>query len=153
MAEKDLEKRIQELEDREAIKEVVARYCYYVDKKKLEELMALFHDKVELNAGSLGSYHGKAEVRKFYGEIVPQALSDAWHLVHNQLIELKGSEATSSSYFEVTGIRKGEAIIGAGTYEDRLVKEGSRWQIITRVINIDYMVPLKEGWGERKVAL
>lgn len=153
MAEKDLEKRVQELEDREAIKEVVAKYCYYVDKRRLEDLMGLFHEKVELNAGALGSYKGKAEVRKFYGEIVPQALSDAWHLVHNHLIELKDNEANSCSYFEVTGIRQGQAIIGAGIYDDRLVKEGGRWQILTRNINIDYMVPLKEGWGEKKVAL
>lgn len=153
MVTRDLEKRVQELEDRELIKEVVANYCYSVDKKQLEKLMGLFHEKADLDAGALGSYKGKAEVRKFYGEIVPQALSDAWHFVHNYLIELKESEANCCSYFEVTGVAKGEAIVGAGTYEHKLIKEGGQWLILSKKINIDYMVPLKEGWREKKVAL
>jgi hypothetical protein len=150
---RDLEKRIQEIEDLEAIKTVIAKYCYYVDQRRLEDLMELFHQNAQVNVGPMGEYKGKGEIRKFYGEVVPQINSDAWHLVHNQIIEIKGGEATSCAYFEVNAIQKGEAIVGAGIYEDKLVKEAGQWFFILRDIRIDYMGPLKEGWGKKGVAL
>mgnify|MGYP001250809366 CR=1 FL=1 len=69
------------------------------------------------------------------------------HQVHNQVIELHGTKATSQSYWDVVGDLNGEPMISAGFYEDLLSKTEGKWQFEKKMILIDYMCPLKEGWG------
>jgi transposase len=72
------------------------------------------------------------------------------HLVHNQVIEIAGNDATSKSYFDAVGDLKGESIVVAGFYEDRLRKHGTEWRFAEKIIRLDFLVPLHEGWGGKK---
>jgi len=57
--------RVQELLDREHIREVVHRYCWAVDRGTLEEVMDFFHDDpCELALVPGKRYVGKAAVRQ-----------------------------------------------------------------------------------------
>ena len=73
------------------------------------------------------------------------------HLIHNQVITLNGDTAVSKSYFDAVGDLKGESIIAAGFYEDRLRRVEGEWKLTEKVIRLDFLVPLQEGWGGKRI--
>ena len=148
MSNKELEKRLQQLEDREAIKELRARYCWTVDEGKYEEFLSLFTDDVECDFGNLGTFKGKAEWRKFVYETIPTFFSRMRHLIHNEITELDGDQVKGKAYFEFVGIRQGDSFVGGGHYEHKYSKINGEWKFRAIKAVIYYMTPFKEGWAK-----
>ena len=143
--------RMQELLDREQIREVVHRYCWAVDRGTLEEVMDFFHDDpCELVLVPGKRHVGKAAVRKWYDVYIQNRMEVLRHLIHNQIVTVAGDTAVSKSYFDAVGDLKGEAITVAGFYEDTLLRVGGGWKFTGKVIRLDFLVPLHEGWGGRR---
>jgi hypothetical protein len=148
MSNKDLEVRLQMLEDREAIKELRASYCWTIDEGRLDEFLDLFTDEVEADFGDLGVFKGKAEWRKFVYERIPTFFSKMRHLIHNELTtKLEDNQAEGKAYFEFVGIREGNSFIGGGHYEHKYLKINGQWKIHNIKAVIYYMVPIQEGWA------
>ena len=139
-----------ELIDREKIREVVHRYCFAVDRGTLEQVMALFDGECDLELVPGKRYRGRDAVHKWYDAYMRTRMGVLRHLIHNQVIELGGNEAASKSYFDAVGDLKGESIVVAGFYEDRLRKRGAEWKFAEKIIRLDFLVPLQEGWGGKK---
>lgn len=139
------------LVDREKIREVVHRYCWAVDRGTLQEVMALFHDPCDLVLVPGKRHVGKAAVQKWYDAYIQNRMEVLRHLIHNQLITLNGDTAVSKSYFDAVGDLNGESIIAAGFYEDTLRRVGEEWKFTEKVIRIDFIVPLQEGWGGERI--
>jgi hypothetical protein len=72
------------------------------------------------------------------------------HLIHNQVVVIDGDTATSKSYFDAVGDLKGESITVAGYYEDTLRRVEGEWKFTEKIIRLDFLVPLNEGWGGKK---
>jgi len=142
--------RLAELVDREKIREVVHRYCFAVDRGTLDQVMALFDDQCDLELVPGKRYTGRDAVHKWYDQYMRTRMGVLRHLIHNQVIELNGDEAASKSYFDAVGDLKGESIVVAGFYEDRLRKHGAEWRFVEKIIRLDFLVPLHEGWGGKK---
>jgi len=142
--------RLAELVDREKIREVVHRYCFAVDRGTLDQVMALFDDQCDLELVPGKRYTGRDAVHKWYDQYMRTRMGVLRHLIHNQVIELNGDEAASKSYFDAVGDLKGESIVVAGFYEDRLRKRGAEWRFAEKIIRLDFLVPLHEGWGGKK---
>ncbi len=142
---------LRELWDRERIREVVHRYCWAVDRGTLEEVMALFHNPCDLVLVPGKRYAGRAAVERWYRSYMENRMEVLRHLIHNQVITLEGDRATSKSYFDAVGDLKGESIVVAGFYEDRLRRVGEGWKFTEKVIRLDFLVPLQEGWGGKKI--
>lgn len=142
---------VQELINREKIREVVHRYCWAVDRGTLEEVMAFFHDdpcRLVLVPGK--QYVGKAAVQQWYDVYMQNRMEVLRHLIHNQTIAIDGDAAVSKSYFDAVGDLKGESITVAGFYEDTLQRVRGKWKFTEKVIRLDFLVPLHEGWGGKK---
>jgi hypothetical protein len=146
---KTLEQRVRELEDRERIKELRHLYCYYADQGRLGECADLFtRDDPVAEFEPLGTFRGWEAVRKFYTEVVPKMLPYMLHFVHNHTIELRGDWASGQCYFEFKGTSaSGEAWIGAGWYEDDLVRVGEGWKFKRRKANFSFFLPASVGWA------
>ncbi len=142
---------LKELVDREKIREVVHRYCWVVDRGTLQEVMALFHDPSDLELVPGKRYTGKAAVQKWYDEYIQNRMEVLRHLIHNQVITLNGDTATSKSYFDAVGDLKGESIVAAGFYQDTLRRVGEEWKFTEKVIRLDFIVPLQEGWAGKRI--
>jgi ketosteroid isomerase-like protein len=138
---------VQELMDREKIREVVHRYCWTVDRGTLEEVMKFFDDPCELKLIPGKQYIGRAAVQGWYDAYIENRMEVLRHLIHNQIITVQGDTATSKSYFDAVGDLKGEAIVAAGFYEDSLLRVRGKWKFTEKIIKLDYIVPLREGWG------
>ncbi len=140
--------RVQELLDREKIREIVHRYCWAVDRGTLEEVMAFFHDDpCDLILVPGKRYMGRVAVQAWYDVYMRNRMQVLRHLIHNQVIMITGDTAVSKSYFDAVGDLKGESITVAGFYADTLLRVRGKWKFTEKVISLDFLVPLHEGWG------
>jgi hypothetical protein len=152
--------RLAALEDREAIRELRATYCFLVDDGRFDELVdgcftedarCDFRSTVE---GGLAPVlaNGREEVRSFFTQVVPALLREMRHTVHNDRIDLDGDRASGDCYFELTAIEaaSGEPVLGAGRYIDRYRRVDGRWRFAERRAEIDFIAPLSEGWVRRR---
>ncbi|MBI3302700.1 MAG: nuclear transport factor 2 family protein [Deltaproteobacteria bacterium] len=145
----DLETRIARIEDRIAISELRAHYCFLIDQGRGREAVDLFTEDGEFHG--LDSCRGREELLRFFGETIPQTLPAMWHLVHNEIIHIDGNSATGQCYFEMPCVLKGESYVCAGHYDDVLVKQEGKWKFKSRKVTFYYLVPLKEGWARERM--
>lgn len=147
---KELETRLRELEDREAIKELRHMYCYYVDQGRYAECAGLFAEDAVADFSPLGVFRGINEVRKFYCETIPSLFTSMLHFVHNHTLTLDGDRGQGSCYFEFKGISaKGEGFVGAGHYDDDLVRVNGRWKFKGRKVTFYFFMPERESWTQK----
>ncbi|MHB8381288.1 MAG: nuclear transport factor 2 family protein [Candidatus Binataceae bacterium] len=150
---KSLEQRIQELEDRDRIKELTARYCWHVARGEGEAVAALFtgDGALEVSDGSFRPVRGGEALLKFYRSAVNQP-GLAVPFIQNHIIEVHGDEARGACGIEARFSRNGESVTAAGYYEDRYRREQGGWRFVERKLTFWHSVPLKQGWAEAKTA-
>lgn len=116
--------------DKNAIRELLAVYCFHLDDGKLEEMAALFTPD-----GVWDTAFGKGEGR---AGIIAQAQSIAAHstgprprrahLTTNIVIDLQGDRAAvQSNWTVIQNTTSGPAISSGGAYRDQVVKQDGRW--------------------------
>ena len=131
---------VQEFIDRQAIQQVMMRYCHGVDRCDLEVLQGSFwedgacdYGSGELNAmeWAVGTHAGiSAMVRTF-------------HSISNNWIEVDGDSATSETYCTAYHVIPGEDgtltdMIVGGRYLDHHEKRGNEWRIKHRLYVMDW---------------
>ncbi len=122
------------IEDKEAIRELLATYCFCVDRGDPKGLLATFTADGVWDGGPLGRHEGEA-MRQFLGAAASSGDGKRRHVVANEIISVSGETATARSYLLVVQVAdSGAAIAFAGFYEDRLVKVGGRWLFKERLM-------------------
>ncbi len=121
--------RIQQLEDREAIRDLLARYCYLIARGDVDAVIDLFTSDCRVEI--LGQvYEGAAGLRTLYASALDFSPKP---YIHNHLIEeLDVRTASSSCVLEIRQVRDGEPETGGGCYEDRYLKEDGTWKFSER---------------------
>jgi ketosteroid isomerase-like protein len=150
MATRSIETLVQEMLDREAIRDLPVRYCHCVWKNDIEGIVNFFTEDGSIsvpNDPSLPGAQGRDNLLKMYkqalGDLAPRPF------IHNHVVELKGSDrATGTCYVEIRATREGKSWIGAGYYDDEYAKVGGEWKFRSRKVTMYYLVPLSEGWAE-----
>lgn len=137
-SEPDLSAKVQELWDREQIRQCLLKYCRGVDRFDRELILQAFHQDCL-------DEHGKFVGTP--GEFVDWALGqhEAAHLSHqhcilNHTAEIDGNTAHAETYFMFVCMnRKGRPVtLGGGRYVDRLEKRDDEWRIAARVTLRDW---------------
>lgn len=148
---KSIEQRVQELEDREEIKELTARYCWHVARGEGEAVANLFTDDGVLDVTDSGRspVRGREALLKFYRRSVTEP-EVAIPFIQNHIIEVSGDEAHGTCGIEARFSRNGESVTAAGYYEDKYRRERGRWRFAERKLFFHHVVPLKQGWAEAK---
>jgi SnoaL-like domain len=124
-----------ERNDREAIRDLLARYTYEGDRGRIDGLAACFADDGILEfPGNSGI--GPEGILKALtsGERNP-AISFVRHHITNPLIDVDGDAATARSYFQVFSNNGPDH---AGTYSDKLTRTPAGWRIARRIVRIDW---------------
>jgi len=132
-----LEARIQRIDDRMAIEQLLMEYGRAVDNRDFAAFAALFTEDGEWT-GAQGSYRGPKQIQESMEKIFTAAAADIpkgknFHLLTNVIIDLQGDHATASSkfiFYKMNGA-KPEAEV-AGRYEDQLVRLGGVWKFKQR---------------------
>ena len=151
----DLQHRIQQLEDRELIRELRATYCFLVDDNQYVELIDNFFTddarcdfRVRLGDTEPLISNGREEILDFFATIVVGTLKDMSHTTHNHRIAIDGDCGSGDCYFELTARDADTAVpmIGAGRYDDKYQRLDGRWRFSQRNADIFFIVPLDQGW-------
>ena len=143
-------RRLAELEDRESIRSLVARMNWLADAGRLDDLLDCFSDDLEYDVGAFGNYRGKEQLRGFYEQTVAP-FGMRIHHTTNQVIEVRGTRATSQCYWRAELVWKNRALTSSGHYLDELVKKSGAWKVRVRKATITYMCPLDEGWAQTRM--
>jgi hypothetical protein len=123
---------LQELSDKQAITEVLYRYCRGLDRMDLELARSVWHHDGTAHYGDL--FNGTAEGFVKWVWEAHAAMERHSHQVTNILIEVDGDSAVSESYVTVALRTKAAAggaveIEARGRYLDRWSRRDGRWAI------------------------
>jgi hypothetical protein len=118
-------------EDKDAIRELLHRYCFYMDEGRFAELAALFADDGTWVA-PYRTAAGPPAIAAWLKQSVPPQ-PKRMHYVMNSIIDVTGTRATARSNYLVMV----EGITGpipsvCGTYADELVKQPEGWRFQRR---------------------
>ncbi|MFY9328969.1 MAG: nuclear transport factor 2 family protein [Georgfuchsia sp.] len=141
---------------KQAITEVIYRYCRSMDRMDVELGYSVWHDGGTADYGSLfkGSGRGFIDwVTEYH-----RALQAQSHQVANILIEVDGDTARSESYITVALFfaQEGRDMLntGRGRYLDQWARRDGRWAIMHRDFVLDFtdtreVASSRPGWFKR----
>jgi hypothetical protein len=122
-------------DDRQAIGELLARYCFAIDHGRWSELRTFFTEDCTLDFGKLmGTYTGQEGITRF-AETLKSTGIFMRHYTTNVVIRGDGEDserARAESYVLAMTGTPGNLSPTTGRYEDDLVKIDGRWRIRVR---------------------
>ncbi len=128
------------LEEKDAIRELMARYCFCFDNGEFDQWLQLFTEDGVFDLGARGRFSGRETLRNFLKAIpLTNGLPMMKHCVMNSIVSVDGDRATAQSYVVVV---QGGAQLGltvAGRYEDHVAKVGGAWRFTERKVHFDLM--------------
>lgn len=144
----DVTERLERLENREAIKELRAQYCYHADAFDWDGFVDLFTEDAHMEFGPVGVFDGHDEIREL-GRRIDQEHGFLAHMVHNPIIEIDGETATGRWYFEVPcTFADGSAGWIQGTYWDEYRYVDGEWLFAAITADFSYFADYDDGWAE-----
>ena len=128
---------VQDLLDREAIRDVLLRYARGVDRKDLDLVAACFTPDAAYD-GALGVGTVATALAALHSAMARYAAT--MHFMPHQHIELHGDSATSETYAVAYHRLAGEpTLFTVGVrYLDELSRHGDRWLIHRRIVKTEW---------------
>ena len=121
--------------DRDAIRDLLARYTYNGDRGRVADLAACFAaDGILEFPGNAPSGPAAIAAALSSGQRDPRRTFVRHHIT-NPLIAVEGDGATARSYFTV---HSDFGLDHSGTYDDRLVRTAEGWRFAHRRVRIDW---------------
>lgn len=121
--------------DRDAIRNLLARYTYEGDRGRVAALASCFAaDGVLEFPGNAPAGPAAIAAALASGSRNPR-LTFVRHHITNPLIAVDGDQATARSYFTV---HSNSGPDHSGTYDDRLVRTAAGWRFAHRRVRIDW---------------
>lgn len=133
------------LEDKEAIRDLLATYCFLLDGGELDKWVELFTEDGTFDVGALGKAQGRTAIKEFISRIrlTTGKVHGVKHCTLNSIISVTGTEARADSYVLV--VRDSDQKIDtalAGRYEDLIAKQGDQWRFKVRNVYLDIVARL-----------
>lgn len=140
-----LEQRIARLEDRQAIAQLTATYCFAIDDRDLDTVGRLFTDQGHFGSldGAMSARGREAIVEQFRGRF--SVLGASNHVAHNQVIHLDSATRAHgmvSSHAEVWRLER--TMVTALRYTDQYEKVDGEWRFAERLLSFMYYLPIEE---------
>ena len=144
---------LEELSDREDIRDLRLAYTHHFDGGNLEALLDLYVDDAVCDFGEFGYWNGKDEMRQgwapyFTSPATSGTFPRGRHVVTNPQISVSGDEAhatwhlTDITYFDrPTGLVLEQPVVLYGTYEDHYRRIDGSWRITSTTLHIQWRLP------------
>ena len=135
-----MNEQIQAVLDKQAIYEVLVRYCRGVDRCDEDLIRSAFHDD---SYDDHGYWQGPGhELAAFLADRLRKSNSATTHSITNVLIEVTGDVARSEAQVHATLIRRGtdplEVDVVGARYIDRFSRRAGVWRIDHRTVVLDW---------------
>src|ERR1700761_5598772 len=155
-----LEARLRRVEDKQAIHDVIVRYCRGVDRSDPDLVLAAFHDDaIDNHFGAVLPFREAIGTLKAARPGAPPSKTRSMHNICNVIIDLDGDIARCETYVTVV-VRiphEGKEIdwTHAGRYVDRFERRNGEWRIAYRTVvydleRFDEVIPAPEGLSQAR---
>jgi hypothetical protein len=165
---KEMEKRLQVVEDILEIDRLEKIYGYYLDNQQMQKVVDCFSDNAEsIEIGDRGVFKGKEGIRRFFLEYLGRGTGGkdagelrhggmAFHMQHQGVVTVDPDGQTAKGRWYVVMIQARpieqggptRSILGHGVYENEFVKDDGVWKIKKMFMSLHYRSPITEGWAE-----
>ncbi len=139
---------LQQLVDREAIRDLACRYAHHVWQKEGTAAALLFTEDGEMDTGEPPVLRGRAALLEAYERMLGDGNFQPF--VSNHVISLAGDEASGTCYLDLRAVTDGRSMIGSGFYEDRYQRVDGEWKFRSRKLHLSWLVPLDQGWADQE---
>lgn len=148
MADDDLRRRIERLEARNDIDELVSAYCMACDDRDLDRLRGLFTADVRIRSrdGAMDARGADAAMAMF--ERMFAIRGPSFHWTHDHSIRITGADSATGlimAHAETTP--NGTVSLAAIRYNDVYRRENGAWKIAQRELSFLYYLPAAD-YGE-----
>jgi len=132
--------RVERLESRVAIGELVASYFAHVDARRYDQLVALFTEDAVLEYPG-GVAHGHEELLSFYESQLP-TYQATYHYSHGHIVRfddpgIARGFVDAHAEHEING-----ALVLAALRYDDTYRRGERWRFGSRALRMRYFLPI-----------
>lgn len=140
-----LEERTRRLEDRAAIGELLANYCFFIDDRDMENLATLFTPDGCFRSvdGVMNGLGREAVMNNFIGRFA--ALGPSNHFTHDRTVQFDPIDP-NMAYGRVNAhaevVRNGEAMFTALRYADTYQRIDGAWRFKDRLLSFLYYMPV-----------
>jgi uncharacterized protein (TIGR02246 family) len=145
MKDESIEARLQAIEDRIAIQDLVAEYCRAIDSRDLDAFVACYTGRAVLrHEDGVMRIEGRDAIRAYYEARFP-GYGVTFHYPHTHTVQLDGlDEAHGVVTAHAEMALDGQGWIAAFRYTDRYHREEGRWRFAERVLACWYYLPMAE---------
>jgi len=146
MAAKNTETVVQEVIDREAIRNLPLQYCHCVWQKDLDGYANLFTEDGSFSTDdpTLPKGQGRAALKSLISGALDTMKPRPF--IHNHVVELLGPDkAKGTCYVEVRLLKDGKKCLMSGWYNDEYAKVNGEWKFQSRQITTDSFGPVSES--------
>ena len=135
---------LQDLLDKQAITEVIARYARTLDWLDDEGQASCYWPDADID---YGFFKGKAAAFLPVVMAIERASQRRWHMLSGLQVKLRSTiSASAECYGLATGVRNNDGVwtgnIYGGRYLDEFEKRGEEWRIAKRDYLMDWSMPL-----------
>ncbi len=136
-----ISERLQRLEDREEIRELLMNYGKFLDQRDFASFSGLFAEKDGEWIGGLGKAKSRDSIRKLMESTIGSGSAGGpnCHVFTNEMIQVDGSRAKALTkwIFMIQNSSKQPQPYYVGHYDDMFIKENGRWKFLKRTVYSD----------------
>ncbi len=127
--------RVEEMADREAIRELPLRYCDAVWRQDADAVAELYTKDGAFDAGvGTGEVQGRDAIRQYLADTLPGGRPLPF--IHNHVFDIEGDRARGRCSVEIRMTVDGERRTGVGFYEDEYLRDAGRWRFRARRVTL-----------------
>jgi ketosteroid isomerase-like protein len=140
-----LARRVDELESRAAIRDLVTDYCLGFDTHDWDRFISIWHPDAVWEIGPpFGTFERHEGIRRAVYEALYPVWRETHHLTSNLRLEFRDADhAQGVCNVDCMGATKDDAVqMISATYADDFERRDGEWKIARRAVTIHYFNPL-----------
>ena len=125
-------RRLQSLEDRIALQDLIVEYCAQIDRSNVEGVVDCFAEEAVLDLTGLGlsRLQGRGEIREFFTSVFATMAHNAHYSSNFKLDALDGDRASAHAYVHAVGkSTDGGDVLVYAKHEFDAVRTDGGWKI------------------------
>jgi hypothetical protein len=141
----DLLVRIDRLESRHAMRDLVTDYCRGFDQRNFDRFLSIWWEDCVWNIGPpFGVFEGYAGINRAVKEVLWPVWRESHHLTSNLKVSFEGAdEAIGECDVDCMGALTDNSVqMISATYKDHFVRRNGIWKIKRRDVTIHYFNPI-----------
>ena len=130
MTLEELEKRVREMEDKDAIKEMHREYLFYISNLEIDNALEFFAENITVDVANYGIHKGKNKVTEFFKEVIKKNVSGSpqGHFTGQPVISVDGDRARGHWMFYRFVPQPSPIRWIQGRYDCEYVREDGKWK-------------------------